>query len=147
MRLTRSLVLPVVLAACLAVASIGPALAAPKNELPFSASLFNPDNGTTVWSATGEVLLGLGSGRILLGPSLSMFDAGDTDGNAVGAALEFNVTGKQGLFFGGAAHKANGVIADTYDYDYSARAGVKLGTERWFAKLYASQVWTKQADG
>jgi len=148
MRLTRYLVLCLVLAAGLAVASISPTLALPaKNELTFSASLFNPDDGTTVWTATGELLLGISGGHLLLGPSVSLFDAGDTDGGAYGAALEWNLTGKQGLFVGGAAHVPNGDLADAYDYDYSARAGVKLGTERWFGKLFASQVWTQAADG
>src|SRR5262245_51382770 len=87
MRLTRYLVLPIVLAACLGVAAAGPIQKQGKDELTFSASLFNPNEGDTVWTATGEYLIGV-SPHLLIGPSLSMFDTGPTDGTAFGLAGE-----------------------------------------------------------
>ncbi len=136
--------LPVLLVIALLGATL--ALAAPaKGELTFSASLFNPDAGETVWQGTGEYLFPVGS-YLVLGPSVSLFDLGPTDGGAAGVAGEVNLKGP-GLFFGAAAHKPTGDAADAVDYTYEARAGLKLGSGRWFAKLTASQVWSKGADG
>jgi len=118
---------------------------AKSGEATFSASLWNPNEGDTTWSATGEYLFPLGP--LVVGPSISMFDLGPVDGGSAGVAGEFNLTGKAGLFIGGAAHKLTGDAADFADYTYEARAGLKLGTGKWFAKLYASQVWSKAADG
>ena len=131
--------------ACLTAAA--PTLAADaKGELTFSASLFNPDAGSTVWSGTGEYLIPVGK-YLVAGPSLSLFDAGEVGGGAAGAALEVNLSKGPGLFFGGAAHKLTGDAADAADYTYEARAGLKLGAGKWFAKLTASQVWSKAEDG
>ena len=124
-----------------------PAMAADaKGELTFSASLFNPDAGATIWSGTGEYLIPVGK-YLVAGPSLSLFDAGEADGGAAGGALEVNLSKGPGLFFGGAAHKLTGDAADAADYTYEARAGFKLGGERGGAKIYASQTWAKQESG
>lgn len=128
------------------LAATDPIQAATANdELTFSASLFNPNDGTTVYTATGEYLIGLG-GNFLLGPSVRLFDAGDTDGGSFGVAAELGVGKTSGFFLGGALHKLTGDAADVADYTGEARAGVKFGGERGFAKLYLSQVWSQQAD-
>jgi len=117
-----------------------------KDELTLSASLFNPDNGDTVWSATGEYLIGIG-GNFLLGPSVSMFDLGKVDGNSIGVAGELGVGKTSGLFLGGAVHVLGGDAGDAADYTGEARVGIKFGGQRGFVKLFASQVWSKAADG
>ena len=120
--------------------------AAPANdELTMSASLFNPNDGDTMWSATGEYLIGL-TPHFILGPSLSLYDLGDTDGTAFGLAGELGIGRTSGLFLGGALHALGGDAGDTADFTGEARFGVKFGGERGFVKMYASQVWSQAAD-
>jgi hypothetical protein len=137
------LVLTMILAGALAFAG------AARDEFTFSAELFNPNTGDTVWSATGEYLIGLGNtGAFRMGPSISMFDLGSEggDGQSYGLAVEFGFP-KSGLFVGAGGHWWSGNAADLADKSADLRAGVKIGQERWFAKLFASQVWAEQADG
>jgi hypothetical protein len=118
-----------------------------KDELTFSANLFNPNQGDTVWNATGEFLIGVGkTGAFKIGPSVSAFDLGPVDGTSYGVAGEFGFP-KSGLFAGGALHALSGDAKDVADYTAEARLGVKFGGERGFAKLYLSQVWSQATDG
>jgi hypothetical protein len=136
-----------VIAALAILASMGGILAAPaKDELTFSASLVNPNNGTTVWSGTGEYLIGV-AGTLLVGPSVTLFDLGPVQGGSVGVTGEFGVGKTSGLFVGAALKKLTGDAADAADYTGEARAGIKFGGERGFAKLYLSQVWSQAGSG
>lgn len=119
--------------------------AAEKSEVSLSASAFNPADGPTVWSGTAEFLFPIGP--LVVGPSVSLFDLGDTDGGWFGVAGEFNLTGKAGLFVGGSVNKPTGDAADQADYTAQARAGVKFGSGKGFVKVYASQTWSQLADG
>jgi hypothetical protein len=106
----------------------------------------------TVWNATGELLVPLGSGVVMLGPSVVLSSADEL--NRVGAALEFNLTGVNGLFLGGAAHwylksldgecvtsEAGTLCDDDPDrHTVALRAGFKLPIGQGaLAKIYAEQ--------
>lgn len=144
----RYLKLVMIVAALALSAAAYPILAAEQNELTFSASLFNPNDGPTVFTGTGEFLIPIGGGAFMLGPSLSLFDGGDFEGGEYGVAAELNVGGKTcGPGLGGAVHVPTGDAADLVDYTYQARAFFKCGSAHAFSKLMASQVWSKAEDG
>ena len=148
MRYMRIITTCTILAVLFALAATGAIYAADaKGELTFSASLFNPDAGSMVWSGTGEYLFPLGDSTFLFGPSISLFDGGGFDGGAAGVAAEFNFGKKCGPGIGGAAHKLTGDAADQADYTYEARAFFKCGSEHAFVKFTASQVWSKAESG
>ena len=86
-------------------------------------------------------------GNLLLGPSVSIFDTGPTDGYSAGVAGELGVGKVSGLFIGGALHKLGGDAADLAEYTGEARLGVKFGGARGFVKLYASQTWSRDKAG
>ena len=130
--------------ACMMVA--GMAWAAPKGELTFSASAFNPTNGGNVWNLTGEYLIPV-AGNLLIGPSVSMFDAGPFDGGSFGVTGELGVGKTSGLFLGASVLKPTGDASDVVDYTGQARLGVKFGGTKGFVKVYASQTWSQQPDG
>ena len=117
-----------------------------KSELTFSASLFNPTDGETVWSGTGEMLFPI-FGNLIAGPSVSLFDLGKTDGGSFGVASELGIGKTSGLFVGAAVSKPTGDAADEYTYSGQARFGVKFGGQHCFVKVYASQTWSKAEDG
>lgn len=118
-----------------------------KTEVTFSAALSNPKEGDTSWMATGELLVPLAGGPFLIGPSMSLFDTGPTDGGSFGVAGELNVGKTSGLFLGGALQKLVGDASDLAEYTGQVRAGFKGGGEHWFAKLFASQTWSREKDG
>jgi hypothetical protein len=128
--------------------AISSAICAPsKGELTFSASLFNANEGPTVWSGTGEYLIPIGH-HLLFGPSVALFDAGETDGGSVGVAGEVNIGGgKCGPGFGAAVYRPLGDAADLADYTGEARVFFKCGSEHAFVKFTGTQTWSKNADG
>lgn len=138
-------------ALCLMVAVLlagAAALAGPNpGELSFGASLFNPDDGKSVWSATGEYLIPLGASHLYAGPSGSVFNGNDFDGGAAGVAGEFHFGELCGPGFGGAAHKTFGDAADQAEYTYEARALFECGNEHAAVKFTGRQVWSKAKDG
>lgn len=124
-----------------------PAVASPtKDELSFSASLFNANEGSTVWSANGEYLIGLGA-SFLAGPSVGIFDLGDTDGGRFGVAGKLRVGKDGGFFVGGALHKLTGDAADSASLTAEARAGVDFGGQNAFAEFMALQRWSRSVGG
>lgn len=147
MKMTRLYILPVIVAVLAVLATSVPVLAASKDELTFSAALSNPNDGTTTWAATGEYLIGTGLGTLLVGPSVTLFDLGPTQGGSIGVTGELGVGKTSGFFLGAALKKLTGDAADVADYTGEARAGIKFGGERGFAKLYLSQVWSQAASG
>lgn len=140
-------VLPVLIVAALLLFAPSAAYCkAANDELTFSASLFNPNDGPTVWSGSGEFLIGVG-GNFLLGPSVGLFDTGSTDGGQVGVAGKLRIGKTSGLFVGGAVHKLTGDAADAAKYTGDARAGVDFGGQRGFVTLYAQQTWAQNESG
>lgn len=117
-----------------------------KSELTFAASLFNPTEGETVWSGTGEMLFPI-IGNLIAGPSVSLFDFGPIDGGSFGIASELGVGKTSGLFVGAAINKLTGDAADLAEYTGQARLGVKFGGQKGFVKLYASQTWSQNEAG
>jgi hypothetical protein len=100
-----------------------------QSELSFSAEMFDPKKGDTVWSATAEWLIPVAGGPLLVGPSVSKFDAGWLDGGAAGIAAEINLGKVCGPGIGGAAHKPIGDSGDQVNLTYEARLFFKCGTE------------------
>jgi hypothetical protein len=125
--------------------SLEPALAGGKDEITLSGTYVNPDAGATAWAFTGEYLIA--AGPFVIGPSFSIFDGGEVDGNALGLAGELNLTGLSGLFVGGAAHRLGGDAGDVADYTYEARAGFKFGDGNGFCKVYVAKTWTDTGEG
>jgi len=117
-----------------------------KSELTFAATLFNPSEGDTVWSGTGEMLFPI-AGNFIAGPSVSLFDLGPVDGGSFGVAGELGVGKTSGLFVGAAVNKLTGDAADAADYTGQARFGVKFGGQHGFVKVYASQTWSQNEAG
>lgn len=117
-----------------------------KAELTFAAALFNPSEGESVWSGTGEMLFPI-AGNLIAGPTVSLFDLGETDGGSFGVAGELGVGKTSGLFVGAAVSKNTGDAADAAEYTGQARLGVKFGGDKGFVKLYASQTWSQAEDG
>jgi hypothetical protein len=118
-----------------------------QSELSFSAEMFDPKKGDTVWSATAEWLIPVAGGPLLVGPSVSKFDAGWLDGGAAGIAAEINLGKVCGPGIGGAAHKPIGDSGDQVNLTYEARLFFKCGTEHAFVKFTASQLWSRAEAG
>jgi hypothetical protein len=134
------------LVAMVCVLCVVPAFAKAADELTFSASLFNPNQGPTTWAGNGEYLIGV-SNNVLIGPSVGLFDLGETDGGQVGVAGKVRIGKKSGLFVGGALHKLTGDAADAADYTADARAGLDFGGEKGFVTVYAQQTWAQNDAG
>ena len=115
------------------------------DELTLAGSYINPNDGHTAWALTAEYLAA--AGPFVIGPSFTIFGSGESDGNALGLAAEWNTTGFSGLFLGGALHMLNGDAGEVADYTAEARAGVKMGGGRGFFKAYLAKVWTKGLSG
>lgn len=147
MRLTRCLLLLLIVAACGLVATNSAYCGEAKNEATFAATFDNPKEGDSSWAATGEVLVPVGHSPFLIGPSIQLFDTGPTDGGALGGTVEMNFGKKSGLFGGLSIVKLAGDAADLAEYQGEGRVGLKLGTEGWFAKVYASQTWSRDKAG
>lgn len=134
-------------ALCLAAVAAGPILAATAaDELTFSASARNPNEGDTTFQLNIQYLLGA-SGNFLIGPSVSMFDAGDTDGGLFGLTGKLRIGKKSGFWVGGRLQKPSGDAADQVEYVGDLLAGVDVGTEHAFATFYASQTYSREKSG
>lgn len=116
------------------------------DELTFSLGLFNANEGPTVWNANGEYLIGVTKG-FLVGPAVSLFDAGSTDGGLFGVAGKLRLGKQSGFWVGGRLAKSTGDSADVFDYSADARAGVDFGGPRGFATFYAQQSWVQGNSG
>jgi hypothetical protein len=143
------LTLFVAILAVVALAASAPAYcgAPAKSELTFSAAAFQPKDGGSSWSLTGEYLIPIGDGPFLFGPSASIFDGPGTDGGAFGLAAAFNFGKTCGPGLGGAVHRLTGDAADAAAYTYEARAFFKCGSEHAFVQILAAQTWSRAADG
>jgi len=144
----RATVACLVLFACLTLAATAPALAVGTDgELTLSASLFNAKQGATVYAAKGEYLHAFGD-YLYAGLSVSLYDAGETDGGAFGVAGEIHMSGsgKCGPGFGAALYRPTGDAADLADYTGELRAFFECGDQA-FVKVMATQTWSQQADG
>lgn len=135
-----ALLCAILFATTLAVAAPAP------DELTAAASLFNPDQGDTVWSANGEYLIGVGS-NFLVGPAVSLFDLGETDGGLYGVAGKLRIGKTNGCWVGGRLGKSFGDSTDVFDYSLDARAGCDVGSQHAFATFYAQQTWTQGETG
>ena len=133
-RTIACLVLALLLAGAVAFAGVPP-----KTELSASGAILHPKEGPVEWQLGGELLAPLGSGHVLLGPSLQIHS--DSDLTEAGAVLEFNLAGKKlGPFFGA---EASYLVKDPDVGDresIAARAGVKAPIgESGLMKIYAER--------
>ena len=140
-RVLFCLVLAVLLAGAAAFAGDAP------GELSFAATLFNPDDGGTTWSARSEYLIPLAGGPLYAGPSGEIFDGPGFDGGAVGVAGEFHIGKTCGPGFGGAAHKLFGDASDQAAWTYELRALFECGNQHAALKITGRQVWSRAEDG
>ena len=87
------------------------------------------------------------AGPFVIGPSFTIFDGAESDGNAFGVAAEWNLTGESGLFVRVAAHKLSGDAAAVAEYSGELGGGLKFGSDRGGVKVYAIKTWTRDATG
>lgn len=123
MKSLRCFVYVVLLAAFLA----SPALAAVpgKTELTFFGAYSHPEGEHSTWNAGSDILFPLGTGIVVLGPSVQLSD--DDSQTAGGAVLEVNVPGQSGgFFFGGQALYYLDSDEGQDDTGVGVRAGIKL---------------------
>ena len=123
-----------------------PCQASGKDELTFSANLFNGKTGPTVYEANTEFLVGL-TKSLYAGPSVGFWDAGDTDGGRVGVAGKLRIGDGGGFFVRAAAHKLTGDAADVADYTGEVGAGIDVGGPHAFAEFQALQRWSRSSTG
>ena len=116
-----------------------------QSELSLAGGLTSPSTGGSTWSLDGEFLFPVGP--FVAGPSFGLFDSPGADGSRFGAAAEWNLGKKAGLFVGAALHKFGGDFADLAEYDGQARAGFKFGDGNAALKVYAQRTWLKDAAG
>ena len=144
-KVSRSALWLSLVAILLAVAA--PVLAADgKGELSFSASLFNPNDGGSSWTARAEYLIPAGD-YVYFGPSGELSDGPGYNAGAVGGAFEVHLGKTCGPGFGAAAYKPTGDAADATNLLYEARALFECGSQNAALKLTARQVWSKDSAG
>lgn len=121
----------------------------PKTEWSFGGTYINPDDGKAKWAVTSDLLFPMGTGIVVLGPSVQ---ASDNDNHTAGGlVLEVNVPGQSGGFFFGGQGLYFLDSEDGQDsHTASARAGIKLPVSKsGLFKVYVSKGMTgrdKDAD-
>ena len=116
------------------------------DELTFSASASNPNDGQTTFDLNVQYLIGA-AGNFLLGPTVTMFDAGETDGGLFGVAGKLRIGKTSGFWLGFRVQKPSGDVADSVDYAADGLAGFDVGTEHVFATFYGGRTWTRDKAG
>lgn len=123
------------------------ALAAPApDELTFSANANNPNEGPTTFQLNIQYLIGV-TGNFLLGPTVGLFDAGETDGGLFGVTGKLRVGKTSGFWVGASLQKPSGDVADQVSYLGDLLAGYDVGTKHAFATFYASRRYSRETSG
>lgn len=118
-----------------------PAVAADgKAELGLIGEFVQTDEGDDPWSAAFDLLLPIGAGHIVIGPTLAI--GNDDTLNRLGGALEWNLTSqKGGPFIGAAAYYFQKDVDGLDRYTVVGRGGFKVNVGKGAAvKAYAFQV-------
>ena len=116
-----------------------------KTELTFSGSYVNSKESAAVWQVGADILFPLGTGIVVLGPSVAVNS--DDNQTGAGAVLEFNVPGQSGgFFFGGQALYYLDSLEGQDDHSATGRAGIKLPMGKSsLLKIYVEEGLTGRA--
>lgn len=137
MKSLRSLVYVVLLSAFCSASAF--AAVKPKTELTFFGAYSHPEGQESSWRAGSDVLFPLGTGIVVLGPSVVVSD--DDSQTAGGAVLEINVPGQSGgFFFGGQAL----YYLDSEEGQDSTGVGVRAGIKLPVSKSGLFKVYLEQ---
>lgn len=134
MRKVLSLIMVLLFAGVVAVAS-------DRDEVTFGGSFTDIEDVGEAIDIGGELIASL-TEHMRIGPAVQFThinpDAGGSvSGTAIGGVFELDLFGgNSGPFVGARALYWVGDVSDTFEYQASARAGFKFGTEDVFAKIF-----------